>query len=187
MSCAPCPLGSYCSGGSSTPCPAGTWGGSRYLTTPDCSGACTAPPGSMCPLGTSSAIGVPCSAGFWCAGGVAQPVPCACPSLCGTGQASDPYPLPTWSMGGAVVAGRPATNAFSDGMGTNAAFYNVRQISFSAGSGVLTAADDRNHRSAWPVEMHMLHTHALRFVDSMPHTSPLTQTPHTHSQSASLR
>lgn len=71
---ATCPAGTYCQGGVSLPCPAGTYGSRMGLYSPTCSGLC--PAGRYCPAGTfpeSSdesdeaitllAIGIACPAG----------------------------------------------------------------------------------------------------------------------------
>ena len=56
-----CPLGFYCTGGESHPCPAGTFGNSTVLTSPSCSGLC--PIGFYCPEGTSQPDSYPCPSG----------------------------------------------------------------------------------------------------------------------------
>ena len=111
-----CPAGSYCPAGSSVPrlcsvgrwsgegavtcsaCFGGSYGAASNLTTPTCSGVCTAgyvcgngstsatavlcPAGSYCPAGTSAGSQVPCPAGYACAAGsgVAPTAANACPS-----------------------------------------------------------------------------------------------------------
>ena len=56
-----CPLGYYCTGGVSYPCPAGSFGNSTGLSTPACSGLC--PIGFYCPEGSSSPDMYPCPSG----------------------------------------------------------------------------------------------------------------------------
>ena len=56
-----CPLGHYCLGGVSYPCPAGTYGNSTGLSYPACSGLC--PMGFYCPEGSSLPDMYPCPAG----------------------------------------------------------------------------------------------------------------------------
>ena len=56
-----CPLGFYCTGGESRPCPAGSFGNSTVLTSPSCSSQC--PIGFYCPEGTSQPDSYPCPSG----------------------------------------------------------------------------------------------------------------------------
>lgn len=63
-----CPIGTYCEGGLSHPCPAGTYGALPGLFSRVCSSSC--PAGRYCPEGTSSTafetaeeVGIPCPAG----------------------------------------------------------------------------------------------------------------------------
>jgi hypothetical protein len=54
-----------------------------------CAGPCNANPGSYCGLASSSSTGLVCPVGFSCAGGAAQPVPCATPgSWCPLGSSA---------------------------------------------------------------------------------------------------
>jgi hypothetical protein len=62
----PCPVGQYCPTGNLSifvPCPAGKYGSVEQLTTPECSGNCTA--GYFCSQGSSSPSGQAC--GTFCA------------------------------------------------------------------------------------------------------------------------
>lgn len=70
----PCPPGSYCEGGVRFSCPAGTFGASRGLATPTCSGNCA--PGFFCPTNSTSAQQVACgSIAVYCPEGSGAPVP----------------------------------------------------------------------------------------------------------------
>ena len=70
----PCPPGSYCEGGVRFSCPAGTFGASRGLATPTCSGKCA--PGFFCPTNSTSAQQVACgSIAVYCPEGSGSPVP----------------------------------------------------------------------------------------------------------------
>ncbi|KAF0717142.1 hypothetical protein As57867_002460, partial [Aphanomyces stellatus] len=74
-----CPLGSYCPQGSSnpTPCPAGTYGNVRQLTS---SSACTTcDPGFLCPTTGLTAATLPCTAGSFCPGGQQSASEHVCP------------------------------------------------------------------------------------------------------------
>ena len=54
-----CPLGSYCTVGVATVCPAGRYGNTTALVQPSCSGPCS--PGYRCPTNSSSATALPCA------------------------------------------------------------------------------------------------------------------------------
>jgi hypothetical protein len=56
-----CPEGTYCVAGVLQECPAGRFGDSVELATPDCSGPCRK--GYYCPIGSTSSIQVPCPRG----------------------------------------------------------------------------------------------------------------------------
>jgi hypothetical protein len=56
-----CAPGSYCVGGVAIPCPAGLFGASSGLSSPGCSGNCSA--GHACPMGSTNAAGMPCPPG----------------------------------------------------------------------------------------------------------------------------
>ncbi|GLD94486.1 hypothetical protein PINS_up003097 [Pythium insidiosum] len=88
-----CPVGSYCVNGIAYLCPAGTFGATTGLATPQCSGRCpdgytcaagsTSPTSSPCPAGQYSRNGVscsPCSSGYWCASGSPDPKQNVCGS-----------------------------------------------------------------------------------------------------------
>jgi hypothetical protein len=97
--CLQCPPGSYSVGGAvggCTLCPRGTFGNSSGLSSPACSGNCTAPGGSACPPGSTNATGTPCAAGTWSAGGTSN-----C-TLCPVGR----YSLSGWSACVDCPAGR---------------------------------------------------------------------------------
>lgn len=73
ISCTPCPVGSYCPGAGTSilPCQAGYYGGAQALSSPSCSGCCSA--GYYCTSGSSSATQNRC-------GGVGQLYCPACSS-----------------------------------------------------------------------------------------------------------
>ncbi len=60
-----CPPGRYLSNGTCVLCPAGQYGALPGLTTPACSGLCSAGAGSYCPEGASSPVGVLCPRGTY--------------------------------------------------------------------------------------------------------------------------
>mmetsp|Transcript_20176 Transcript_20176/g.71353 ORF Transcript_20176/g.71353 Transcript_20176/m.71353 type:complete len:301 (-) Transcript_20176:26-928(-) len=69
-----CGDGSYCVGGIRRPCPAGTFGDGKFLSTAGCSGPCAA--GYYCPEGTTDAFDEPCgSPAVYCPAGSAAPLP----------------------------------------------------------------------------------------------------------------
>lgn len=69
-----CEEGFYCVSGQRIPCPAGTYGNVRKLTTASCSAPC--PAGHYCPINTISGTTYPCgSANNYCSVGSAAPVP----------------------------------------------------------------------------------------------------------------
>ena len=74
--CTKCSAGSYtaaAAAGECLACDAGYFSGSSGATT--CRN-CTAQPGNFCPLRSEAAAGEPCPAGFRCAGGHHDKVPC---------------------------------------------------------------------------------------------------------------
>lgn len=74
-----CPSGSYCplSSINATLCPAGSYGATTGLSTPTCTGPCTATPGYFCPPGsTSPTATVICPPSFYCPGDSSPPLPC---------------------------------------------------------------------------------------------------------------
>ena len=105
-----CPPGQYSDGNDTvacSPCPMGRYGDSNGVSTSVCSGVCTAPPGSYCPLGATTPTGFvcpkgsfstggagcsPCPAGRY--GGVANLTSAACSGSCDVGK---------YSYAGAVV------------------------------------------------------------------------------------
>lgn len=80
-----CEPGYYCADGLRRPCPAGTYGSSRGLTTPACDGEC--PPGMYCVEGSTEAIPTP--GGVYCRGG--------CRSARGDGACESGYYCPSGS------------------------------------------------------------------------------------------
>ena len=72
----PCQAGQYCTGGVAAPCPAGTFGDSGALFTPQCSGVCAA--GYYCPAGSTSSMQQSCSDGpaAYCPSGTQLPQLC---------------------------------------------------------------------------------------------------------------
>ena len=69
-----CAIGSFCAAGAAPKlCPAGTFGSSAGLSTPSCSGSCSA--GVGCPAGSTANVAGSCPAGSFCAAG-AGPVAC---------------------------------------------------------------------------------------------------------------
>lgn len=73
-----CEPGFYCMGGVKQPCPGGTYGGQRGLTTPECSGQCLE--GWYCPAGSKRAREIECGNGAkhntaYCPTGSAEPLP----------------------------------------------------------------------------------------------------------------
>ena len=78
----PCPAGVYSVLGATSascdnPCDEGTYspGGA---TTPQCNGPCVASVGKYCHIGSTTASGMPCPSGFYCAGGSALPLRVSC-------------------------------------------------------------------------------------------------------------
>ena len=96
LRCWACPAGHWCSlNAPPAACAAGTWGAAAgNYSSPSCAGPCQAVPGSYCPPACGSAAGVRCPTGYWCAGGVAQPVACVLNPGCAAGASSDGAPLP---------------------------------------------------------------------------------------------
>ena len=94
LTCSACPAGQWCSLSTPpAPCAAGRWGAAAgNYSSALCAGPCIAPPGSYCPTGTGSATGVPCPAGYFCTGGVAQAVACVSNPGCRAGSSSDGTP-----------------------------------------------------------------------------------------------
>ena len=80
----PCPAGVYSVLGSTSascdgPCAAGFYSdGTGGATTPQCNGPCVASVGKYCPIGSTTASGVPCPSGLYCAGGSALPLRVSC-------------------------------------------------------------------------------------------------------------
>ncbi len=113
--CSACPVGAYCAGGATLPCPAGTFGNASGLVTAACSGPCASPPGWGCGAGSTSAAGAPCPPGFFCPGAAAPPTPCACPAACSAGGLAYEPPNAGWSVttvAGTGLAGvSPSLNA----------------------------------------------------------------------------
>lgn len=71
---AACPAGSYCAAGVQTLCPAGRYGGTTGLASPECSGTCAA--GYVCGEGSTAVDAVPClSATHYCPAGSGAGVP----------------------------------------------------------------------------------------------------------------
>ena len=128
LTCAPCPPGSWCSGGRLRPCPAGSFNGGSGATSPASCLPCSAPPGSACGEGSTSMFGMQCGAGLACAGGSALPIPCACGASCTAGTSVDPGGL--WSA--ATLVGNGAAGIF-DGVGTAATLKQPRGITTSGG------------------------------------------------------
>lgn len=77
----PCPRGSFCSGGTRFPCPAGYFGNETGLSSPSCTASC--PAGFYCPQGAVEPV--PCTdAGFFC------PAKSGAPSKVSQGYYSNP-------------------------------------------------------------------------------------------------
>jgi hypothetical protein len=88
-----CRWGFYCyfdraTGLVSAPCPAGRYGNSTQLRTPDCSGPC--PPGHFCPPGTHTPGLFVCPPGTQCAEGSARPANCTAGWACAAPGTADP-------------------------------------------------------------------------------------------------
>jgi hypothetical protein len=64
----PCRMGSYCVGGVVRQCPAGTFGRSDLLATPECSGLCAK--GHYCPAGSISSTEMRCPLGMLLLGAI---------------------------------------------------------------------------------------------------------------------
>jgi sugar lactone lactonase YvrE len=145
LTCAPCPLGSYCGINAEvpTPCPGGTYGATAWLPAASACSPCAAAPGWGCPPGSTNVSGVVCPAGSFCAGGAAAPTPCTCPSACPTsGTVADPLAL-VWSSG--FVAGN-GTSGRSDGVGTAAQFTQPWNLGISPSGDTLCVPDLATHR-----------------------------------------
>ena len=155
MTCGECPLGRWCTKGASMLCPTGTYGATTTLSSPVCSGSCLAPPGSYCPAGSISPVGVPCPTKFWCAGLAALALPCTCPSLCATtGLSAEPAGLWTSTRiaGSFTTSGSGPSTLFTNpaptvvnGVDQLAVFYNVRGTFFASQLNALFANDDMNN------------------------------------------
>ncbi len=101
--CLQCPPGSYSAGGAvggCTLCPPGTFGNTTGLTTPACSGNCSASPGYGCPAGSTNSSAVMCAAGRYSSIGAGS---CSqCPSSTpfsspGSGSCYAACPDATWT------------------------------------------------------------------------------------------
>ena len=145
--CRPCPLGSFCPPDAAAPyaCPAGRFGAAQGLETPDCSGACSAPPGYGCAAGsTSAANATMCQTGRYCPGGApASALPCTTPALC-TAPGLSAEPSCVWNV--SILAGNGNRTPFVNGAGSLATFYlpgGVAEV--PDGSGNVYAADSYNN------------------------------------------
>jgi serine/threonine-protein kinase len=144
-SCRDCPPGSFCFEGAASPypCSAGYYGDSAGLTTSVCSSACSAPPGSGCPAGSTSPLNATqlCAPGFYCPGGSPAPaIPCSFQGNCPTAGLSAERAC-AWSVD--TLAGSAA--GAIDGLGTAAFFNSPRSVATDA-SGVVFVADSKNNR-----------------------------------------
>lgn len=141
--CSLCPLGSYCLQGSPYPCPAGRFGGTPGLTTPACSGPCTAAEGWGCPAGSTSAGGVICPAQSFCPGGSSPPLPCTCPTACPTpGTPRDPLAL-VWNVSTLSGSG---VSIWADGVGTAASWGSPNGAASIAATGLVFTSDNSVRR-----------------------------------------
>jgi hypothetical protein len=101
--CLQCPAGRYSVGGAvggCTQCPPGTFGSSPGLSTPACSGNCSAPLGSVCLPGSTSATGTLCPVGQYRAAGYRS-----CTN-CSAGTYGSSTGLATAGCSGLCAAGR---------------------------------------------------------------------------------
>lgn len=138
---APCAaLGSYCAPGAPPAlCPAGSFGATAGLTTPACSGPCTAAPGWACGAGSTSPSGTLCARGFACAGGTAAPVACACAGLCPAGTAAEPAgTLPRVWTAPRLAGSTPGSDL---GVATVAQFVAPSGVALSADGATAWVAD----------------------------------------------
>ena len=94
-----CTLGNYCDVpqlSAPKPCAAGQYGSTFGLTTPSCSGSCSA--GYLCPPGTSVMNAFTCPAGSYCPAGTVNAILCAAGYYCPYGSASQiPCPEGTYN------------------------------------------------------------------------------------------
>jgi len=120
--CLQCPAGRYSVGGAvggCTQCPSGTFGSGPGLSTPACSGSCSAPAGSACGAGSTSATGTLCPVGQYSLAGAGVCINCsagtygsstglltaACSGLCAAGRFGSVSGLSSLSCEGACMAG----------------------------------------------------------------------------------
>jgi hypothetical protein len=102
--CAPCPAGSFCTGGSAPAVP------------------CTGAGGTYCPASCAT-NGVPCPSGSYCTGGPAPAVPCTgaggtyCPASCATNGV--PCPSGSYCTGGSAPAVQCALGTYSSTIGAS--------------------------------------------------------------------
>jgi hypothetical protein len=128
------------------PCPAGTFGSAPGLTSPACSGACSAAPGFGCAAGSTSAANVTqCQPGTYCPGGSPAPVlPCVSIGNCPSAGLSAETPC-VWQV--TTLAGRNGVRnnegyygGYADGVGTLTQFYLPVGVAVDA-AGFIYAAE----------------------------------------------
>ena len=140
-----CPAGSFCplGSGAPTPCPAGTYGSSAGLSSPACTGNCSALPGTYCAAGSTAPIVAPaCPIGSRCAGGSAVPVPCYPASACAVAGLSA-QPSCFWRAD--TYAGNGSASS-SDGAAALASINSPRGVDVLASTGVVFASDFYGNR-----------------------------------------
>ena len=144
-----CPAGTYSAaiGASSnatcTLCPSGVYGNTTRLTTPACSGNCTAAPGTYCPVGFTSPTALVCPIGSYCTGGTAPSVLCNPVTACSVAGLSAQPPC-YWNVSSLAGSG---SWTWADGVGAAASFANPIGVSWSFANSTLLVGDFINNRA----------------------------------------